>query len=107
MLASLHFATLACSIHQLAHSFCSPPCHRVENHENHTVNAIRGRITFVVVTKNTPEVCVQLTENMAGYTATSCGQVGKGGNASFPTFRLNHYGPMDGPTDGPMDGRTD
>ena len=35
-------------------------------------------------------------ENKAGYTATSCGQVGRGGNARFPTFRLDHYGPTDG-----------
>ena len=41
--------------------------------------------------------------NKAGYTATSCGQVGRGGNARFPTFRLVS---TDGPTDGPMDGRT-
>ena len=26
--------------------------------------------------------------NKAGYTATSCGQVGRGGNARFHTFRL-------------------
>ena len=38
--------------------------------------------------------------NKAGYTATSCGRVGRGGNARFPTFRLDHYGPTDGPTDG-------
>ena len=40
------------------------------------------------------------TKNKAGYTATSCGRVGRGGNARFPTFRLDHYGPTDGPTDG-------
>ena len=44
---------------------------------------------------------------MARYMATSCGRVGRGGNASFPTFRLDGYGPMDGRTDGPMDGQTD
>ena len=39
--------------------------------------------------------------NKAGYTAnTSCGRVGRGGNASFSTFRLNHYGQTDGWTDG-------
>ena len=39
--------------------------------------------------------------NKAGYTATSCGRVGRGGYASFPAFRLDHlYGPMDGPRDG-------
>ena len=45
--------------------------------------------------------------NKAGYTATSCGRVGRGGNAHFPTFRLDHYGPTDGPTDGRTDRRTD
>ena len=38
--------------------------------------------------------------NKAGYTATSCGRVGRGGNARFPTFRLDGYGRTDGPTDG-------
>ena len=38
--------------------------------------------------------------NKAGYTATSCGRVGRGGNARFPIFRLVGYGPMDGRTDG-------
>ena len=39
-------------------------------------------------------------ENKAGYTATSCGQVGRGGNACFPTIK-------DGWTNGPTDGPTD
>ena len=39
--------------------------------------------------------------NKTGYTATSCGRVGRGGNARFPTFRLDHlYGPTNQPTDG-------
>ena len=39
--------------------------------------------------------------NKAGYTAnTSCGRVGRGGNAHFHTFQLDHHGPTDGPTDG-------
>ena len=39
--------------------------------------------------------------NKAGYTAnTSRGWVDRGGNACFPTFRLERDGPMDGPTDG-------
>ena len=42
--------------------------------------------------------------NKAGYTATSCGRVGRGGNAHFHTFRLVL---TDGPTDEPTDGRTD
>ena len=37
--------------------------------------------------------------NKAGYTAISCGRVGRGGNARFPTFRLDGYGRTDGPTD--------
>ena len=39
-------------------------------------------------------------KNKAGYTATSCGQVGKGGNARFPTFQLERDGRTDGRTDG-------
>ena len=42
--------------------------------------------------------------NKAGYTATSCGRVGRSGNARFHTFRLVL---TDGPTDRPTDGRTD
>ena len=42
--------------------------------------------------------------NKAGYTAnTSCGRVGRGGNARFHTFRLVY---TDRRTDGPMDRRT-
>ena len=40
-------------------------------------------------------------ENKAGYTAnTSRGRVGRGGNACFPPFRLDHHGPTNQPTDG-------
>ena len=42
--------------------------------------------------------------NKAGYTAISCGRVGRGGNARFHTFRLML---TDGPTDGRTDGGTD
>ena len=42
--------------------------------------------------------------NKAGYTATSCGRVGRGGNARFHTFRLVL---TEGPTDRPTDQRTD
>ena len=42
--------------------------------------------------------------NKAGYTATSCGRVGRSGNARFHTFRLVL---TDGPTDRPTDGWTD
>ena len=38
-------------------------------------------------------------ENKAGYTAnTSCGRVGRGGNARCHTFQLDHHGPTDGRT---------
>ena len=39
-------------------------------------------------------------KNKAGYTATSCGRVGRSGNARFHTFRLVL-------TNGPTDRRTD
>ena len=42
--------------------------------------------------------------NKAGYTATSCGRVGRGGYARFPTLRLDDlYGPTNQPTDQPTD----
>ena len=41
--------------------------------------------------------------NKARYTAISCGRVGRGGNARFPTFQLVL---TDQPTDQPTDGRT-
>ena len=45
------------------------------------------------------EMCRVLV-NKAAYTATSCGRVGRGGNARFSTFRLVGYGRTDGQTDG-------
>ena len=42
--------------------------------------------------------------NKAGYTATSCGRVGRGGNARFPTFNSSV---TDQPTDQPTNRRTD
>ena len=42
-------------------------------------------------------------KNKARYSATTCGQVGRGGNARFPTFRLDLHGPTDQQTDGPTD----
>ena len=43
-------------------------------------------------------------KNKAGYTAnTSCGRVGRGGNARFHTFQLDHH---DGLTDRPTDGQS-
>ena len=55
---------------------------------------------------------MRVKENKAGYTAnTSRGRVGRGGNACFPTFRLERDGPTDQPTNQPTnqptDGRTD
>ena len=36
-------------------------------------------------------------QNKAGYTAnTSCGRVGRGGNARFHIFQHDHYGQTDG-----------
>ena len=46
---------------------------------------------------------IRKKENKAGYTATSCGRVGRGGNARFPTLQLER----DGPTNGPTNGQTD
>ena len=48
----------------------------------------------------------KLNENKAGYTATSCGRVGRGGNARFPTFQLGRDRPTDQRTDGPTDGES-
>ena len=46
--------------------------------------------------------------NKAGYTVnTSRGGVGRGGNACFPTFRLERDGPTDRPTDQRTNRRTD
>ena len=45
--------------------------------------------------------------NKAGYTAISCGRMGRGGNTRFPTFQLERDGPTDQPTDQPTNGRTD
>ena len=39
-------------------------------------------------------------KNKAGYTATSCGRVGRGGNTRLYTFQLDGYGRTDGRTDG-------
>ena len=45
--------------------------------------------------------------NKAGYTAISCGRVGRSGNARFPTFQLDDPGRTNGPTDQRTDGWTD
>ena len=48
-----------------------------------------------------------LRDNKAGYTAnTSCGRVGRGGNARFLTFQLDHHGPTNRRTDGRTDGQS-
>ena len=44
-----------------------------------------------------------MSKNKAGYAAISCGRVGRGGNARFPTFRLDGYGRTDQRTDGRTD----
>ena len=41
--------------------------------------------------------------NKAGYTATRCGRVGRGGNARFPTLQLERDGQTDRPTNQPTD----
>ena len=41
---------------------------------------------------------LKMIKNKAGYTATSCGRLGRGGNARFPTFQLECDGPTDGRT---------
>ena len=48
-----------------------------------------------------------LNKNKAGYTATSCGRVGRGGNAHFPTFQLELDRPTNRPTNQPTNGWTD
>ena len=45
-------------------------------------------------------IVYDLLDNKAGYTAnTSRGRVGRGGNARFCTFELDHYQRTDGRTD--------
>ena len=44
--------------------------------------------------------------NKAGYTAISCGRVGRGGNTRFPTFQLERDRPTNQPTDRPTDGQS-
>ena len=48
----------------------------------------------------------KISKNKAGYTAISCGRVGRGGNTHFPTFQLERDRPTDQPTNQPTDGRT-
>ena len=56
---------------------------------------LRGFCTFSSVFKSI---------NKAGYTAnTSCGRVGRGGNAGFHNFQLDHHERTDGRTDGRTD----
>ena len=52
--------------------------------------------------KNIKKKNCKKKKNKAGYTATSCGRVGRGGYARFPTFQLVL---TDGRTDDPTDGR--
>ena len=67
-------------------------------------------VTFALATEAL--ICVDVGNripiNKAGYTAnTSCGRVGRGGNAYFHTFQLDHHGPTNRPTDQPTNRRTD
>ena len=63
------------------------------------------KITTKTITTET--VTSKIKTNKAGYTANiSRGRVGRGGNACFPTFRLERDGATDQPTDGRTDGRT-
>ena len=41
-----------------------------------------------------------LSKKKSGYTVNSCGRVGRGRNARFHTFQLDHYGPTDQRTNG-------
>ena len=67
------------------------------------LNMIDGQ-TDGPIDGRTDKASSQLKKNKAGYTAnTSCGRVGRGGNARFHTFRLVF---TDGRTDRPTDGRT-
>ena len=73
-----------------------------------------GRVLDDLVSKTTVRLTLSLTVglenhgNKAGYTAnTSRGRVGRGGNACFHTFQLDHHGPTNRPTNQPTDGRTD
>ena len=51
-------------------------------------------------------ISCNVNHNKAGYTATSCRRVGRGGNATGPLFELLMDGPTDGPTDRWTNGRT-
>ena len=57
---------------------------------------------------NELRVFVNEKMNKAGYKANiGCGLVGRGGNARFYTFQVDHHGRTNGPTDQRTDGPTD
>ena len=47
-----------------------------------------------------------LSFNKSGYTAISCGRVGRGGNAHFHSFSIHACQRTNRPTNGRTDGRT-
>ena len=64
--------------------------------------------TILVLMINCANLNSMMHMNKAGYTAnTSRGRVGRGGNACFPTFRLERDGPTNQPTNRPTNRRTD
>ena len=66
-----------------------------------------GKISLSIVLVLYTYEIGKTAKNKAGYTAISCGRVGRGRNARFPTFRLDGYGRTDGPTDRWTDRQTD
>ena len=80
----------------------------MENKEilrRHSKITILFHNTVVHPTKTEPSTMkIRLLQiNKAGHTATSCGRVGRGGNARFHTFQLDHYRRMDQRTAERMD----
>ena len=67
------------------------------------IQDVRYFISYVIDDAAADNFFLQM-KNKAGYTAnTSCGRVGRGGNARFHTFQLDHH---DGPTNQPTDGQS-
>ena len=63
------------------------------------VYAIATIALIVIILLSTQMSLRFQVHNKAGYTAISCRQVGRGRNARFPTFQLDHHGPTNRPTD--------
>ena len=84
-----------------------PPDTTTTDRQIQPVKNVRYRRTFLEKNEKNKNKR-QEKRNKAGYTATSCGQVGRGGNARFHSFRLVLTdGPTNQRTDGRTDGRTD